>query len=222
MEHELLDYVKIVLLFYLGGENMKRMPFEPPTEHYDEEIEAIDEQICNLIKQRKDLSNNNPGFPTKQLIANWAKKYNFYEDFLNSVFAHFLNEEIYRPVVEPKGYLKNIPILKSFEKDDKFYSVIFVSQFENASVVHLNIDSNTIDDVSEWHQREHTHFELSIEGVETHYDCRNDGGGGTIGHETYTFIVSPALPDDISKFKLVFKEYKVPFQNKPTGFEFVI
>ena len=93
MEHELPDYVKIVLLFYLGGENMKRMPFEPPTEHYDEEIEAIDEQICNLIKQRKDLSNNNPGFPTKQLIANWAKKYNFYEDFLNSVFAHFLNEQ---------------------------------------------------------------------------------------------------------------------------------
>lgn len=56
---------------------MKRMSFEPPTDHYDEQIEAIDEQICNLIKQWKDLSNNNPGFPTKQLITNWAKEYNF-------------------------------------------------------------------------------------------------------------------------------------------------
>ncbi len=200
---------------------MKRMAFQPPTDHYNEQIESIDEQICHLIKQRKDLSNNNPGFPTKHLIASWSKEYNFYEDFLNSIFADFLNEDIYRPIVEPKGYLKNIPILKSFERDDKFYSVTFVRQFENASVVHLNIDSNSTDDVSEWHQREHTHFELSIEGEKTHYDCRNDGGGGTMGHETFTFIVSPALPDDTSKFKLVFKEYKVPFQ-KPTGFEFVI
>lgn len=102
---------------------MKRMPFEPPTEHYDERIEAIDEQICELIIQRKDLSNNNPGFPTKQLISHWSKKYGLYEDFLNGVFAHLLNEEMCRPVVEPKGFLKNIPILKSFEKDDLFYSV---------------------------------------------------------------------------------------------------
>ncbi|WP_041580442.1 hypothetical protein [Bacillus sp. 1NLA3E] len=200
---------------------MKRMSFEPPTDHYDEQIEAIDEQICNLIKQWKDLSNNNPGFPTKQLITNWAKEYNFYEDFLNSVFADFLNEEIYRPIVEPKGFLKNIPLLKSFEKDNKFYSVTFVRQFENASVVHLNIDRISSDEMFEWHQREHTYFELSIVGEGTHYDCRNEGGGGSRGHESFTFIVSPSLPDDISKYKLVFKEYKVPFQ-KPTGYEFVI
>ncbi|MDR4888400.1 hypothetical protein RGU12_12795 [Fredinandcohnia sp. QZ13] len=200
---------------------MKQMPFEPPTNHYDERIEAIDEQICQLIKQRKELSNNNPGFPTNQHIADWSKKYNFYDDFLNSIFANFLYEDIYRPVVEPKGYLKNIPILKSFEKDGAFYSVTFVRQFENASIVHLNIDSNYTEDVSEWHQREHTHFELSIKGEETHYNCRNEGGGGTMGHETQTFIVSPALPDDISKYKLIFKEYKMPFQ-KETGFEFVI
>ncbi|MBS4176979.1 hypothetical protein [Lederbergia citrea] len=97
---------------------MKRMPFEPPTEHYDERIKAIDEQICYLIKKRKDLSNNNPSFPTKQLITAWSKKYNFYEDFLNSVFADFLNENIYKPVVEPKRLLKNIPILKSLRSSE--------------------------------------------------------------------------------------------------------
>lgn len=200
---------------------MKRMPFEPPIEHYDEQIEAIDEQICNLIKQRKELSNNNPGFPTKQLITNWAKKYNFYEDFLNSVFADFLNEDIYKPVVEPKGFLKNIPILKSFEKDDIFYSVTFVRQFENASVVHFNIDREDTEDEMPRRFREPIFFDLSIEGKDADYDCRNEGGGGSGGHESYTFIVSPALPDDISKYKLVFKECKLPFQ-KPTGFEFVI
>lgn len=200
---------------------MKRMPFEPPTDDYHEKIEAIDEEICRLIKERKDLSNNDPGFPNKHRIKKWAKKYHFYEDFLNSVFSHFLNEEIYKPVVEPKGYLKNIPILKSFQKDDIFYAVTFIRQFENASVVHLNIDSHSSEDVTEWHERERTHFELSIQTDENQYECRNEGGGGSIGHETYAFIVSPALPDDISKYKLVFREYKIPF-HKPTGFQFVI
>ncbi|MCM3456232.1 hypothetical protein M3685_20190 [Heyndrickxia oleronia] len=200
---------------------MKRMPFEPPTEHYDEHIEAIDEQICNLIKKRKELSKNNPGFPTRQLIADWSIKYNFYEDFLNSVFGHLLNEEIYKPVVEPKGFLKNIPILKSFEKDDVFYSVTYVGQYENASVVHFNIDREDVDDEMPRSFREPTFFNLSIEGNEVDYECRIEGGGGSRGHISYTFIVSPALPDDFSELKLVFKQCKVPFQ-KPTGFEFVI
>lgn len=201
---------------------MKQMPYEPPTDHYDKHIEEIDEQICHLMNQRKELSNNNPGFPTKQLIASWSRKYNFYEDFLNSVFASFLSEELFKPVVEPKGYLKNIPILKSFEKDDRFFSVTFVRQYENASVVHLTIDGEDGDDPFPRSFREdHTYFELSVEGEGTDYDCRNEGGGGSGGHESYTFIVTPALPDDISKYKLVFKEYKIPFQ-RPTGFEFTI
>lgn len=52
---------------------MKQMPFEPPVDHYDERIAAVDEQICQLIKQRKELSNNDPGFPTQQHIHDWSK-----------------------------------------------------------------------------------------------------------------------------------------------------
>jgi hypothetical protein len=201
---------------------MKRRSFEPPTEHYDERIEAIDEQICVLIKQRKDMSNNNPGFPTKKLISDWSKKYYLYEEFLNGVFGHFFNEELYRPIVEPKGFLKNLPILKSFEKDDLFYSVTFVRQFQNASVVHLNIDRDDSDEMPGVFP-EHNWFNLSIDdGEGTDYDCRNEGGGGSGGHRSYTFIVSPPLPDDFSKIKLIFKESKTPFKAKPTGLEFVI
>lgn len=196
---------------------MKQLPFEPPTDHYDERIEAIDQQICELIKKRKDLSDNNPGFPTKQLISTWSKNYDLYEDFLNSVFSGFLHEDIYKPAVEPKGFRKNIPILKSFEKDDKFYTVTFIRQFKNASMIHLTVDRRDSDD--EMH--DYTYFDLSIKGKEEEYDCRNEGGGGSGGHMAYSFIVSPALPEDTSQFKLVFTEYKVPFQ-KPTGFEFVI
>jgi hypothetical protein len=198
---------------------MKRMPFEPPTEHYEERIKDIDEQICNFIKQRKDLSDNDPGFPTKQLISTWAEKYDFYEEFLNSVFSHFLQEEMFRPVVEPKGFIRNIPILKSFEKDDMFFSVPFVRQFENASVIHFTIDTDASDEYPRVF-REHTFFDLSIEGEED-YECRNEGGGGSRGHTSYTYIVSPALPDDFSNIHFVFRECKMPFQ-KPTGFEIII
>jgi len=213
--------VKLIYYFSLEAEKMKRVPFEPPSDHYDERIEAIDEEICQLIKRRKDVSNNNPGFPNKRLIKCWSKKYNFYEDFLNSIFSSFLHEEMYKPVVEPKEFLRNIPILKSVEKDDTFYSVTFIRQFKNASVVHLNIDRNITHEMDDWHHREHTYFELSIQREGAHHDCRNEGGGGSRGNETFTFIVSPALPDDISRFNLVFTEYKIPFQ-KHTGFEFTI
>ncbi len=197
------------------------MQFEPPTDHYDERIAATDEQIYKLIKQRKEISCNNPGFPTKRYITEFSKKYKFDENFLNYIFVNLLNEDLYKPIVEPKNFLKNTPILKAFEKDDIFYSVTFIRQFENASVVHLNINSNFTGDVSDWNHSEDSHFELSIKSEDTQFECRNEGGGGTLGNETYSFIVSPALPDDVSKYKLVFKEYKMPFK-KETAFEVVI
>ncbi|WP_071394783.1 hypothetical protein [Bacillus tuaregi] len=200
---------------------MKRLPFEPPTEHYDERIQSIDEQICALIKERKVVSDQDPGFPAKKLISAWSDKYDFQEDFLNSVFSHFLNEDLYRPVVEPEGFVKNIPVLKSFENKDVFYSITFIRQYENASVVHFNIDREYREEDMHRGFQDHTFFELSIQGLDTEYDCRNDGGGGSRGHESYTYIISPALPDDLSTFTLVFKEHKTPYQ-KPTGLEVLI
>jgi hypothetical protein len=202
---------------------MKRMGFEPPTEHYDERIVDIDEQICELIKKRKDLSNNNPGFPTEKLITEWSQKYSLYELFLNGVFGHFYNEELFKPIVEPEGFVKNIPILKSFERADLFYTVTFVRQFQNASVVHLTIDRDDTDEMPGAFREHHPWFHLSIDdGEGTDYDCRNEGGGGSGGHTSYTYIISPPIPDDFSNIKFVFKEGKTPFKAKPTGFEFTI
>ncbi|KAB8133635.1 hypothetical protein F9U64_12085 [Gracilibacillus oryzae] len=201
---------------------MNQMPFEPPVDHYEEQLESIDEQICKLIKQRKELSDNNPGFPTKELMSRWATKYNLYEDFVKSVFSHLLDEEMYKPVVEPKGFQKNVPVLKSFEKDSVFYSVTFVRQFENASVVHFTIDQEDFDGEMDIRKKRPSLFYLSVEGEgAVEYDCRNNFGGGSVGHQSFTFTVSPALPDDLSNIKLIFKEYIIPLK-KTSGFEFVI
>lgn len=83
---------------------MKRMPFERPTEHYDEKIKQIDEKICELINQRKEMSNNNPGYPPFEYISNWARKFDLYEDLLKSVFSSLWNEKIYMPFVEPEQF----------------------------------------------------------------------------------------------------------------------
>jgi hypothetical protein len=75
------------------------MPFKRPTTHYDERINQIDQQICELIKQRKEISNNNPGYPPFEYISNWAEKFDLYQDQLKSVFTSLWNEDMYRPIV---------------------------------------------------------------------------------------------------------------------------
>ena len=201
---------------------MRRMGFERPTEHYDKRIETIDEQLCALVKQRKEMSNNNPGFPANERISTWAREYQFDEAFLNGLFGHLFTEYLYGPVVEPKEFLKNIPVLRSFEKDDLFCMVTFVRQYANASVVSLTIDRDASEDI----QGEFVHhdfFELSVEDQKgTDYTCRSDGGGGSGGHMAYSYIVSPSLPDDLSMVTFLFKKEKAPFGSKATPFEFVI
>lgn len=195
---------------------MKRLPFEPPTEHYDEKIKEIDEEIVQLMMQRKDVSNNNPGFPRKELIADWAKKYDFYEDFLNSVFSNFLHEEIFKPIVEPEGFIKNIPVLRSFEKDNEFYSITFMGQFENASVIHFNVDKEDPDlEISiQLRAREHTYFDLSIVADGVDYECRNQRGGGSGGHNSYTYIVTPALLRIFQRSNLLSLNIKYHIRNQ--------
>ncbi|MFB5284470.1 hypothetical protein [Peribacillus sp. Hz7] len=198
---------------------MKRNP--RPTDHYDKQLLPIDEQICALLKQRKDLSNNNPGIPSDDVISNWAAKYELYEDYLYNLFGTMRYESIFKARIEPTGFRKHLPVLKSIEIGDRFFSVTVIQQYENASVIQLHIDwDGTTDLPIDLHNRKNNHFfELDL-GEQ--YDCRQDGGRGSTGHYTCNFIVSPPLPDDISGLDLVFKEYSEALKEKPTGLEIVM
>ena len=157
---------------------MKHIPFEQPTNHYDERISPIDEQICSLIKQRKDISNNNPGFPPLKYITNWATKYGLYEELLKNIFGELKNEEMFKPIVEPNGFQKHLPVLKSVEKGNYLYSVIFIRQYVNASVVNFNINWDGMSDEIDHRIHRHTFWELFLD---EQYDCRVTGGGGSEG-----------------------------------------
>lgn len=197
---------------------MRRMSFERPTDHYDERILTIDEQICALLKRRKELSNNDPGFPPLEYISNWADKFDLQEEFLQLLFGVIRNDEDYRPFIEPVGFRKQIPVLKSVEKEEYFYSITMIRQYENASVVYLHIDGEPLfDDVHE--QPNHGFLDLFIEGG---YDCRSIGGSGSDGHFTHRFTVSPPLPDDFAGLDLVFKTYNEFNGDNPFNLEVVI
>ncbi|APM38520.1 hypothetical protein [Clostridium kluyveri] len=197
---------------------MKRISFKRPTNYYDERIKQVDEKICQLIKQRKEISNNNPGYPPLEYIANWAEKYDLYDDLLRLIFASLWNDKIYRPLIEPEGFYRNLPVLKSLEIDNRLFSVVSIRQYSNSSIVNFNIDWNDTSDLSEY-QSQHTHFELSISEK---YNCRMMNGTGGDGHFHYDFIVSPPLPDNISGVELVFKEYTLPFTDIPIGHDVII
>ncbi|OME19952.1 hypothetical protein BSK57_23575 [Paenibacillus odorifer] len=196
---------------------MKRMPFERPTEHYDERIFNIDEQICALLYQRKELSSNNPGFPPFEYISKWASSYELYEDFLKVVFGTLRSEEHFKPMVEPSGFIKHIPVLKSIEKDEHFYSITSLRQYSNASVITFSIDWDMTTDLSP-NTHIHSHFDLYL-GEK--YDCRMTNGGSTSGHSSYNYVISPPLSDDLSDIELMFREYSDPFMNRSTGIEIV-
>lgn len=192
-----------------------------PTDHYDKKLLQVDEQICALLKQRKELSNNNPGFPPEEVISNWAAKYDLYKEYLFSLFGALRMEDFFKPRVEPTGFRKHIPVLKSIEKDDRFYSVTAIRQYENASIVQLYIDWDEPEDspIERVNRYKINSFELFIS---KQYDCWQKRARGSIGHLTYNFIVSPPLPDDISEIDLVFKEYSDTLKDNPTGLEFVL
>lgn len=193
---------------------MIRMPFKRPTDRYDERAYPIDEQICGLIRQRKDVSENEPGYPPLDFIADWAKKFGFSEDFLISVFRTLFNEEHFKPLIEPERYLKIIPVNKFVEKDGRIFSAAYIRQYNNASIVNFNIDTIVLHHPEDLPQ--HQFFKL-FAGQK--YDCRMIGGGGSTDHYSYNFVVAPALPDDISGLELVFSEYT--HEDKPTGLEIV-
>lgn len=193
---------------------MELSSFRRPTNHYDERVKQTDEKICGLMQERKEISDNNPGYPPLEYIAEWAEKFNLYEDFLKSVFGSMWNEKMHRPSVKPEGFQKNLPILKLLERDDRIFSVVSIRQYSNSSVIAFNIDwDNTKDSSSS-----HTNFEMFIAEP---YDCRMLDGAGGSGHTHYNFVIWPPLPADPSGIQLIFKEYKIPFRDEQIGDDIV-
>ncbi|WP_145946258.1 chorismate mutase [Paenibacillus sp. Y412MC10] len=193
---------------------MKRMPFTRPTEHYDERLLPIDRQICQLLQQRKEISEGNPGYPPFAYIDQWAAETGLYEDFLKMIFGAIRSDEFFKPIVEPAGFIKHVPVLVSQEHEGYYFTLTSVRQYANASVVTLHVDGDvTIPECS----TDISNFALDMG---EYYDCRMDRGVSCSGNATYNYVVSPPLPDKLSGLEFVFREeIGSPFGGEPTGKE---
>ncbi|WP_435169749.1 hypothetical protein [Paenibacillus glycanilyticus] len=196
---------------------MRRVPMERPTDHYDARLFKIDEQLCALLEERREISNHNPGFPPFKSIECWADRYRLYPDLLKSLFSLLLNEEVYLPLVEPAGFRKHLHVLRCVESGDKVYTLSGIRQYENASVVNLSIHGDYRERNNEA-MRTHTYIELELGDG---YHCYIEQGTSTGGNSAYGFVVSPALPDDLAGITFAFREYERPLKRKPTGVEIV-
>lgn len=179
------------------------MSFRPPTDYYCEELAPIDEQICGLLAKRKELSNNNPGFPKLDRISAWSHQYELDEDWLRRIFAYLYGEHHFVPQIEPAGFLKFVPILKSVEIDSVMYAVTHMKQYSNASVVYIETEVNSDEP---YIRLGHVSSELSIS---PEYQCRFNGGSGQKKGMQHSFVVTPSLPEDLTgvEFRFSVKPY---------------
>lgn len=162
----------------------------------------IDEQICALLCQRKELYAHTKDSPTDEMMKEWAQKYGFDDIFLAMIFSVIKSEKYYQSLVEPVGFRQYIPVLQSQEVGDRIYTVSYVRQYENASVVQLLID---------WDDEENSYQDIR-QRLNRHYL-----GLFIDQHESNRYVVTPPLPDDIQGLSFIFTEYKDMFEEKPTG-----
>lgn len=195
--------------------------FDKESTYYHADLESIDEKICALIQERKQIGGENPGFPEKVLLQKWSKQFGIYEELLNSLFNLMQNEADFKPRIKPKGFRKFLSMMQGGEMEDSFVYVTHIRQYENASVLSLTID-RAIENRDEYGRKsvdcEFIELELEIEG----YDCRTDSGSGSGGQMMMDYIIFPALPDDFSELDLVFKEMERFPQKRFTGREITI
>ncbi|SHN50536.1 hypothetical protein [Desulfitobacterium chlororespirans] len=183
---------------------MNAMPFHPPTDYYCKELAPLDEEICSLLAKRKELSNQNPGFPDPDLIAQWSQAFGLKEYWLCLVFAHLLSEEQIHIPVEPVEFLRFIPVLRSVTVDKLSHTVTYLKQYSNASIVYIETEVITPEPFG---HLGHAMFELSIA---PEYLCTLNGGGGSGKTMQHSFVVTPPLPDDVSEVEFHFKVKPLP------------
>lgn len=194
---------------------------EQHSKYNDSRLATIDEQICALLQQRKEQAAHDPGLPSDDTISKWAQQYGFDDTFLALFFQLIKSEKYYTSKVEPSGFRHYIPVLKTVEKGERLYTVSYVRQYDNASVVQLLIDWDEQQEPQLTIQQklQRKYFGLYIDAS---YECRSKGTGGSNGHESSTYVVTPPLPDDLRGLHFVFTEYEDAFEEKPTGWAITI
>lgn len=178
---------------------------------YDPRLQPIDEQLAKLIAERWKLSRGANALPTRELLDRWCEQYQIDFDVLASVFAS-MSSRVWplRLSTSPQHLQSVIPVMKKVTVDGVTYRISRVEQYEESSLVH--VDVFTGEDAA----MEELDVQLMLE-LEPFTDRQVQWqGGSSRGNETsVVYLVTPKLPDDLARVKFRLEPHPFPRRRRP-------
>lgn len=186
---------------------MQMMPFRPPTEYYDERLKELDEKITELVSERYEISEGNPGFPRREYLNDWADRYGIPLRLLQHLFAFLHRRPDFRERAEPDRFLRFVPVMAAQQVNDILVMVPYIRQFTNCSVVAVELEGTDLD-AGPFH---HLQIKLFIDG----YEPMPGNGQTNNRHASHNFIVTPPIPDDeIPRLSMTVEYESNPFHRE--------
>jgi hypothetical protein len=169
---------------------------------YNDEAKQIDEQILRLVQQRKSVAEGKQLFPDPEMIQQWSDELGLELSEISLVLGS-LNESVpRRHFWEEPGELRGVlPIMKTTRDGDFEYALTHSMQYENLSILSVEIKCLTaaVESVSI-----EAPLTLAILG-EAEYEVQMHGGHGGGAQVEMRFLIWPPLPEalDSIEFSLV-------------------
>lgn len=169
---------------------------------YNDEAKQIDEQILRLVQQRKSVAEGQQLFPDPEMIQQWSDELGLELSEISLVLGS-LNESVpRRHFWEEPGELRGVlPIMKTTRDGDFEYALTHSMQYENLSILSVEIKCLTaaVESVSI-----EAPLTLAILG-EAEYEVQMHGGRGGGAQVEMRFLIWPPLPEalDSIEFSLV-------------------
>jgi hypothetical protein len=169
---------------------------------YNDEAKRIDEQILRLVQQRKAVSAGNQLFPDTETLQQWSTELGLELSEISCVLGS-LNESVPERQFweKPGALIGELPIMKTTRDGDVEYALTHSMQYENLSMVSVEIKclKETVEPV-----RIQAPLTLVILG-KTEYEVFIHGGRGGGAQIQLDFMISPPLPEKLEdiEFSLV-------------------
>lgn len=179
-------------------------------DEYNERFQSIDETILKLTRERNHLAKGKRFFPPKEIIREWAARYEMDVPQINW-FLHSINhfEPPIRPD-EPGELLNVIPVMKKTTVDGFEYLITHAMQHEHESIVNVEIRSEAGNHADHIRPK----LLLDVQG-DTEYRVRSRGSRGGGGQAQLNFSVNPRLPDDVQVVRFALIPFASPMDTPP-------
>ncbi|WP_150271967.1 hypothetical protein [Paenibacillus tepidiphilus] len=161
---------------------------------YNDEVKAVDEQILQLIMQRRELTAGRHFFPKQEIIEEWAEHYGMDAEQITHSFGGIVAALPRIRIREDNGPLQGVlPIMKIAVESDVEYAITHAMQYSEFSIVSVQF---TYLKASEKEVSLSPALSLVVEGG-TGYEVQHYGGHSGGPKAQLQFAVSPPLPSDL-------------------------